>query len=277
MKGAVGGLHDLGFGVGEVALRRRLGLERVAPVARRAGLLALRGELGAARGLAPRAPRPPAPALASRIVASRCSRRCSSSGSSSPRRSGPKRASSSASTRSASASSASTFARSAAISASSSRLLVDHPLVAHRLVARGVRAQLGAVERERPQPDQLGLAGTAAAPARTAPPAPPGAARGTGRSSGSRGADRRTASAPRRRDSVARLELARGHHAVRVAVDQQLDHQPRVIRRIAALVLVGGVDRRQIQRAGLDQIGDEVRQIALRAATPDSTGAINST
>jgi hypothetical protein len=32
------------------------------------------------------------------------------------------------------------------------RLLLDHPLVAHRLVARSVRAQLGAIDGQHPQP-----------------------------------------------------------------------------------------------------------------------------
>ena len=47
------------------------------------------------------------------------------------------------------------------------------------------------------------------------------------------------------------------------AVDQELQHQARVVGRIAPLLLVGGVDRPQIE-ARLDQVGDEVRQIALR-------------
>ena len=145
--------------------------------------------------------------LASRIVARRCSRRCSSSGSSSPRRSAPKRSSSSASTRSASASSASTFARSAAISPSSCGLLGDHPLVAHRLVARGVRAQLGAIDRQRPQPDQLGLLAQPQRLHEQLRQRLQMPRRGTWRSSGSPGADRRTASAPPHRGRSPRSSL----------------------------------------------------------------------
>src|SRR5262249_61190498 len=49
--GAVRGLHDLRLRVGEVALRLRLRLERIAPVRRPPRLLSLRLQLGAARPL----------------------------------------------------------------------------------------------------------------------------------------------------------------------------------------------------------------------------------
>src|SRR3972149_4883157 len=60
------------------------------------------------------------------------------------------------------------------------------------------------------------------------------------------------------------LRLARGDARVRVAVDEQLDHQARVVGRIAALLLVAGVDRRQIERTRLHQIGAEMGENTLR-------------
>jgi len=64
--------------------------------------------------------------------------------------------------------------------------------------------------------------------------------------------------------------LPRRPDAARIAVHQQLDHQARVIRRKAPLLLVGGVDRRQVQRTALDQIRNEVRQIPPQAPTPQA-------
>ena len=96
-------------------------------------------------------------------------------------------------------------------------------------------------------------AGTAAAPARTDPPTRPGAARGSARSTGSPDADRRTASAPPH-PGRSHAQASGRRHPDRVAVDEQLDHQPRVIRRKATLLVVVVVDRRQVQRAAVDQI-----------------------
>ena len=50
-----------------------------------------------------------------------------------------------------------------------------------------------------------------------------------------------------------RLELSRGTGAGRVAVDQELQHQPRVVGRMATLGLIGGIDRAEIERL-LDEV-----------------------
>jgi len=64
------------------------------------------------------------------------------------------------------------------------------------------------------------------------------------------------------------LEVARGVSAVGIAVEPELDHQPRVIAPMAALLLIGGVDRGEIERAGFDQVRDEAREVAHEALIP---------
>ena len=197
------------FDSGSVKLRCAVGLGANGSRPSRGARGFLPCALSSARrgGLAPRAPRPRAPPWPPGSSPAAARDAASSSGSSSPRRSGPKRSSSSASTCSASASSAARSARNSAISASSCGLLLDHPLVAHRLVPRRVRAQLRPIQRQAPQPDQLRLPAQPQRLHEQLPPTPPGAACGTARSSGSPGADRRTASAPPHPGSVARSSL----------------------------------------------------------------------
>ena len=58
------------------------------------------------------------------------------------------------------------------------------------------------------------------------------------------------------------LDLPRRRLARAVRVDQELDHHPRVVRRLPALfALVGGEDRREIQR--LHHVAHEQGQVAL--------------
>ena len=130
-------------------------------------------------------------------------------------------------------------------------------------MARGVRPQLRAVESEHPEANELGLP---AQPQRLHEQLPQ-RLQVTGPEAGDRAVVRLLIGAehPHRHITVARpLQLARGDDPVGVAVDKQLDHQARVIGRIATLLLVAGVDRRQIERPRLHQIGNKVRQITLR-------------
>ena len=58
-------------------------------------------------------------------------------------------------------------------------------------------------------------------------------------------------------------DLARGTHPQAVAVEQQLHHQPRMVRRLAApLLFIDLLDRRQIQL--IDHVADEVDEVAFR-------------
>ena len=141
------------------------------------------------------------------------------------------------------------------------RLLLLHPSVAHRLVLGGVGLDLRPIQGHPPQLHQ---------PRATAQP-------------------QHLLEQPRQRRTMALAEIAdraeirliarrqeaeghavhelrgdptRGVRARAVAVQQQLHHHPRMVGRVAPLLLVGALDGRQIQRIG--QVTHTARQVALR-------------
>jgi hypothetical protein len=59
------------------------------------------------------------------------------------------------------------------------------------------------------------------------------------------------------------LDRPRGAHPGGVSVDQQAQHQPRIIGRVAAQPAVVGVDGRQVQHL-VDHLGHEPGQVILR-------------
>ncbi len=137
-----------------------------------------------------------------------------------------------------------------------------HAAVAHRLVARGVGLELGAVDGDVAEPDearrpaepqhlaeQLGERGEVAAP------------------EARHGAEVRPLQ-PRHRHEIDPLlarpgDPARGVDAAAVAVEQQRHHHPRVVGRVAALLVVGREDHREVERLA-HGVADEVREVPGR-------------
>ena len=138
---------------------------------------------------------------------------------------------------------------------------LDHALVGHRLVRRGRGPELGAVEGERAELDQAGLL--------TEPQSLHEQLGQRLEVAAAKAGDRAVVGvlvgAQHAHGDIAvggLLELARGGRGGGVAVDQELQHQARVVGRVPPLSLVRGIDRGEIER-GLDQVADEMGEIAL--------------
>jgi len=149
-------------------------------------------------------------------------------------------------------------------------LLPAHPLVAHRLVPGGVRPQLRPVQSDSAQLDQprLGADGERLRE-QLGERLQVAAAEAGDRTVVGVLIDAEEA----HRDIVvgALLQLARGGSAGRIAVQQKLQHQARVVGREAPLLLVGGVDRREVEPV-LDEVGDEAGEMAVGDPVLDRRG-----